>query len=286
MARIRSIKPEFPHDETLGSVSRDARLLFILLWTCADDAGRFRASPAYLRGQLFPFDDDATPAMVEAWLKELESIGRVRIYRTNAETYGAVTNWARHQRVDNASRRTCPIPPWETDDPGDPPPPADSHGEPPSEAKPEEDPSISSLPTPAEARGEIRLDRDRDRDRDREPFSNQPFTYTQPETSAEGSSHLQEPRVRQAAAALARHDLEQAIERGNQIHDERAWLRTATERRLTTDGEKLERLHAEHPDWMPKRLATSLSNLFPAYKEFVPEGVGNGAVKKNEKEAP
>ena len=81
MPRIRTIKPEFPHDETLGGVSRDARFLFVLLWTCADDYGRFRASAAYLRGQLFPFDDDVTNDDVERWLKELEEVGRIKSYR-------------------------------------------------------------------------------------------------------------------------------------------------------------------------------------------------------------
>lgn len=36
MARIRTIKPEFPQSETMGRVSRDARLLFIQLWTVAE----------------------------------------------------------------------------------------------------------------------------------------------------------------------------------------------------------------------------------------------------------
>ena len=43
MGRIRTIKPEFPQSESMGRVSRDARLTFILLWTMADDAGRLRS---------------------------------------------------------------------------------------------------------------------------------------------------------------------------------------------------------------------------------------------------
>lgn len=35
MARIRSIKPEFPQSESIGKLSRDARPLFVLLWTIA-----------------------------------------------------------------------------------------------------------------------------------------------------------------------------------------------------------------------------------------------------------
>ena len=43
MPRIRTIKPEFPQSETIGRLSRDARLLFLQLFTLVDDAGRARA---------------------------------------------------------------------------------------------------------------------------------------------------------------------------------------------------------------------------------------------------
>jgi hypothetical protein len=59
MARIRTIKPEFPQSETVGKLSREARLLFILLWTIADDEGRARAASRMLASLLYPYDDDA-----------------------------------------------------------------------------------------------------------------------------------------------------------------------------------------------------------------------------------
>ena len=40
MARSRVIKPEFWSDEKLARVSREARLLYIGLWSTCDDAGR------------------------------------------------------------------------------------------------------------------------------------------------------------------------------------------------------------------------------------------------------
>lgn len=288
MARIRSIKPEFPHDETLGRVSRDARLLFILLWTCADDAGRSRASGAYLRGQLFPFDEDITGADVEGWLKELEDAGRVRSYRINAESYCVVTNWARHQRVDNASRRTCPDPPWDSEEVGRPPNPSASRRKPRSEAKGKESPSLSKSPTPAEGFGEIRLDRDRDRDR--EPLSHPQTTQevreapVPAEAGEEGDPNdpeLKSDRVRQAAALLAQRDLADAVNRGTQIRDRAAWIKAATRRRMESDADRLGRLHDQHSDWTAKRLANAPLSSNPMYQPYVPEGFGNGAVKPN-----
>lgn len=116
MARIRTIKPEFPEDEKLGACTRDARLLFILIWTLCDDHGRFRASPVFLRTHLFPYDLDITPQDIAGWLNELHAKRRVELYEVEGETYGLVTNWGRHQRVDNAGRPLYPDPP-NTDSP-------------------------------------------------------------------------------------------------------------------------------------------------------------------------
>lgn len=110
--RIRSIKPTFPKDETLGACSRDARLLFVSLWsTCCDDYGKFRAAPALLRGEVFPYDEDLSLTDLSAILLELERAGRIRLYEAGGQQYGLVVNWAKHQRIDNAGRSDFPDPP-------------------------------------------------------------------------------------------------------------------------------------------------------------------------------
>ena len=76
MARIRTVKPEFPHSESMGRVSRDARLTFIMLWTIADDSGRLRGNSRMLASLLFPYDDDA-PHLIDAWLDELDRESRL-----------------------------------------------------------------------------------------------------------------------------------------------------------------------------------------------------------------
>lgn len=139
MARIRSIKPEFPEDESLGLVSRDARFLFVLLWTRCDDLGRFRSSPSLLASHLFPYDDDVTAKSVAAWMDELVAIERLRFYEVNGQQYGEVVNWAKHQRIDNASKQNLmPDPPWHKENDDDLPPPAETRGEPPTPAAGEE----------------------------------------------------------------------------------------------------------------------------------------------------
>lgn len=130
MPRIRTIKPETAEDEKLGAVSRDARLMFILLWTICDDHGRFRAAPVHLRSRLFGYDDASLKEVV-GWLGELATIGRVQLYEVDGERYGVVANWSKHQRIDNASKPLYPEPPILADNTPVPPQPSANHREPP-----------------------------------------------------------------------------------------------------------------------------------------------------------
>jgi len=107
MARIRTIKPEFPQSESMGRVSRDARLAFVLMWTLADDAGRLRGNSRMLASLLFPYDDDA-PALIEGWIAELEHEGCVVRYKVDGQTYVEIRNWLIHQKIDKPSQSKLP----------------------------------------------------------------------------------------------------------------------------------------------------------------------------------
>jgi hypothetical protein len=136
VARIRTIKPEFPHSESIGRLSRDARLMFIQLWTIADDHGRARAAPQLLCGQLYPYDADA-PKLIGKWLAELEHEGHIRLYEVDDSRYLEISGWSKHQRVDNAGKSNIPEPRGEPEPPRrEPPRAAASDGEPPLDLGP------------------------------------------------------------------------------------------------------------------------------------------------------
>lgn len=107
MARIRTIKPEFVESESIGKLSRDARLLFVLLWTFVDDAGRARASSRLLASRLYPYDEDA-PDLLDDWLGELEEGGHVRRYEVEGDMYLDIPKWLKHQKIDHASLSRLP----------------------------------------------------------------------------------------------------------------------------------------------------------------------------------
>lgn len=107
MARIRTIKPEFPQSESMGRVSREARYCFILLWTIADDEGRLRGSSRMLASLLYPYDDDA-PKKIDGWLNELDREGCIIRYEADGNAYIQICKWLIHQKIDRPSKSKIP----------------------------------------------------------------------------------------------------------------------------------------------------------------------------------
>ena len=107
MPRIRTIKPEFPQSESMGNVTRDARLLFIQLWTLADDSGRLRGASRMLASLLYPYDDDA-PELIDEWLEELDREECIVRYKHETQTYIQICNWFSHQKIDKPSQSKVP----------------------------------------------------------------------------------------------------------------------------------------------------------------------------------
>jgi hypothetical protein len=109
VGRIRTIKPEFPTSRSIRNLSRDARLLFILLWTVVDDGGRYHGDADVLVGQLYPSDADAQKLLPE-WLGELEAEGCIARYEVKGALYLRVVNWEKHQKINRRSGCKFPDP--------------------------------------------------------------------------------------------------------------------------------------------------------------------------------
>lgn len=105
MARMRSIKPEFFLDRKLArNTSRDARLLYAGLWTQADEHARLNGDVRVIKGNLLPYDEDATDDAIECWLKELETHGGVVSYEVDGDPYLFLPKLAKHQKLDTAKQ--------------------------------------------------------------------------------------------------------------------------------------------------------------------------------------
>lgn len=100
MARMRSLKPEFWHDQEITRLPRDARLLYMAMWNLADEHSRLQGDPRYVKGQAFPYDDDLPATAVESLIDELVTAGRAVRYQVRGAVYLYLPKLAKHQRLD------------------------------------------------------------------------------------------------------------------------------------------------------------------------------------------
>lgn len=104
MARIRSVHPAQFTDEAWVSCSAMARLLFIGLWTDADDRGVFEWRPLQIKMRLLPADH----IDIGGLLDELADAGLLRRFEDGA-SYGAIKDFQKYQRPQKP-RAQYPLP--------------------------------------------------------------------------------------------------------------------------------------------------------------------------------
>ena len=97
MARIRSLKIGFFHNEQLCALTPWHRLLFAGLWVIADREGRLEDRPRRIKAELFPYDE----IDVNRLLDELAGEGFVVRYAVEGVAYLAIPGFAKHQRPNS-----------------------------------------------------------------------------------------------------------------------------------------------------------------------------------------
>lgn len=86
-----------------------ARLVFVGLFSLADDAGRMPGSAVFIRSKVFPYDDATSSADVEAALMLLHNAQRIRLYGAT-QRYVEVLNFTKHQRIQKPQPSQLPAP--------------------------------------------------------------------------------------------------------------------------------------------------------------------------------
>ncbi len=107
--RIRSIKPEILDDELSAELSSDAWRLWVSMWLLADDHGRLRGSPDWLKAQVFWHEKHAK-VDTSVLLDELQIAKVIVRYVVNGQRYIEVRSWKKHQKVDHPSAPRVPTP--------------------------------------------------------------------------------------------------------------------------------------------------------------------------------
>lgn len=101
------IDPNFWESEDVSKLTIRQRLLLIGLFSNADDYGRGRAKPTYIRSVVFPYDDIS----VEEIQEDLEAIKRhisIVFYEVDGNSYYEFLNWNKWQTVQKPQRSMIP----------------------------------------------------------------------------------------------------------------------------------------------------------------------------------
>ena len=110
MPRRRMIHPDIWSSEDFSSLSMLSKLVFIGMFSLADDEGKGRANPAYLKSAIFPYDDKMRVADIDKTLSEIGSKMSVTLYVHNEKDYYRLESWEKWQRVEKPQPSKIPNP--------------------------------------------------------------------------------------------------------------------------------------------------------------------------------
>lgn len=108
MARKRMIDPNIWQSEDFSKLSTLAKLVFIGLFSLADDEGRGRCNPVYLKSTLFPYEEGIRSADIDKTLSEISSNMSVIFYSCDGSNYYSLYNWNTWQKIDKPTDSKIP----------------------------------------------------------------------------------------------------------------------------------------------------------------------------------
>lgn len=108
MARKRMIDPNIWQSEDFSKLSTLGKLVFIGLFSLADDEGKGRCNPVYLRSTLFPYDENLKSTDIDKTLLEISSNMSIIFYSNDGSNYYSLYNWSNWQKIDKPSKSKIP----------------------------------------------------------------------------------------------------------------------------------------------------------------------------------
>lgn len=108
MARKRMIDPNIWQSEDFSKLSTLGKLVFIGMFSLADDEGKGRCNPVYLKSTLFPYEEDIRSADIDKTLSEIGSNMSVILYSCDGSSYYWLYNWDNWQKIDKPSASKIP----------------------------------------------------------------------------------------------------------------------------------------------------------------------------------
>lgn len=111
MARQRFIWPEIWKDPVFGRLQPDEQIMFIGLFSIADDEGRLHADPAYLRSELFAYKDYSEKKVKGVRDSVVAKCRSVQLYTIESVEFIALLKWSDYQKPKYAKPSKIEKPP-------------------------------------------------------------------------------------------------------------------------------------------------------------------------------
>ncbi len=108
MARKRMISPEIWQSEDFARLPLLGKLVFIGMFSHADDEGRGRAKAAYIKSVLFPYESGVKTGDVDRALDGIARHMSALFYKVDGNEYYQLTNWRVWQKVDKPTPSKLP----------------------------------------------------------------------------------------------------------------------------------------------------------------------------------
>lgn len=109
MANGRMIDTSMLQNEKVGELPMQARLLLIGMILLADDQGRVKANPSWLRSQVFTYDNIELDDVCQA-LCGLSNNDTIKVYEVDGKQYAQLNNWWKYQNLQYAQPSKFPKP--------------------------------------------------------------------------------------------------------------------------------------------------------------------------------
>lgn len=97
-------------EELFEAVGKDGLWLYVRLWSLAEDWGGYepRYGSIALKTGILRLSSETVQEIIE----ELIILGKIVPYEANGKTFHWIKNFLKHQRLNNPTPHSLPLPPW------------------------------------------------------------------------------------------------------------------------------------------------------------------------------
>lgn len=111
MARKRMISPSIWESSSFAKLSDLAKVVFIGLFSNADDDGKGYGDATFVKNKLFPRDKDKRVTDIEKALSEIAQTMSIIFYEVEGDKFYYLTKWKAYQKIDRPTPSKIPNPP-------------------------------------------------------------------------------------------------------------------------------------------------------------------------------